>query len=62
MRQAYAFTRYDAHSGVSTAAIRTPRSRGDATLAMYSAIGMAITTSIRVTATATPTERSATLR
>ena len=51
-RQAYALTRYDAHSGVSTAITSSALGRGEATFAMYSAIGKAITASMTVTATA----------
>ena len=48
-RHAYALTRYDAHSGVSTAITSSRWARGDATFAMKSAIGNATTASMTVT-------------
>ena len=51
-RQAYAFTRYDAHSGVRIAITSSRWALGEATFAMYSATGNAITASMIVTPTA----------
>src|SRR3954451_2700942 len=61
-RQAYALTRYDAHSGIRTAITSSFWVRGDATLAMNSAIGKASTASTTVTSAATPIVRSAMVR
>ena len=55
-------TRYDAHSGISTAITSSRRPRGEATLAMKSAIGNAITASTTVTSAAIPIVRNAIVR
>ena len=51
-RQAYALTRYDAHSGTSTAATRIARIRRGATRAMKNANGTAMTMQRIVTSAA----------
>jgi hypothetical protein len=61
-RQAYAFTRYDAQSGVRIAITSRRWARGEATFAMYSATGNAITASMIVTPTAVSRVRTVIVR
>ena len=55
-------TRYDAHSGISTAITSSRWTRGEATLAMYSAMGNASTASTTVTSAAMPMVRKVIVR
>lgn len=62
VRQAYIFTRYEAHSGVISNAINTGLERWRAIRAIKNAIGIAITAQITVTLIATNNVRIVTLK
>ncbi len=55
-------TRYDAHSGISTAMTSSRWKRGEATFAMNSAIGNASSASTTVTSAAIPIVRNVMVR
>ena len=57
-RQAYALTRYDAHSGTSTRATAAPRQREGTTRAMNHAYGTAMRMQSTVTSVAMSTVRT----